>query len=420
MKIWIVTIGEPIPHKENELRLHRSGLLSNYISENTNSEVVLWTSLFNHFTKKFEFKNEREFTVNKNLKIKCIKGLGYSKNISLHRIIDHYLIYKKIRSRIKNEVKPDIIVCSFPTISLSYLMVQYGKNNNIPVLVDYRDTWPEVFIEVFPNILKPIFKILLSPIFLRTKYIFTNSTGIVSLNQNFLSLAIKKIKRAQNKFDAFFPLGYHKLDLNEKQISETVNYWKSKKIDIEDSKYINLVYLGTFGNSIYLDEIILAFKSINKDNLRLILCGSGDNEKHLKKMANNHPNIFFPGYVKSKNIKTLLVNSHIGLCPYVNSEMYLSSLPGKVIEYLSEGLFLLSSLKEGFVGNMINKNNLGSNYEIYQKQSFIHALKGIIKLIESEKHDRQKIIKFFQENYSNEIVFKNYYNHIMKTINTYV
>ena len=201
---------------------------------------------------------------------------------------------------------------------------------------------------------------------------------------------------------------------------ETVNYWKSKKIDIEDSKYINLVYLGTFGNSIYLDEIILAFKSINKDNLRLILCGSGDNEKHLKKMANNHPNIFFPGYVKSKNIKTLLVNSHIGLCPYVNSEMYLSSLPGKVIEYLSEGLFLLSSLKEGFVGNMINKNNLGSNYEIYQKQSFIHALKGIIKLIESEKHDRQKIIKFFQENYSNEIVFKNYYNHIMKTINTYV
>ena len=53
MKIWIITIGEPIIHKHNALRIHRSGLLAKYISENTSHEVVWWTSLYNHFTNKY-------------------------------------------------------------------------------------------------------------------------------------------------------------------------------------------------------------------------------------------------------------------------------------------------------------------------------------------------------------------------------
>ena len=83
MLIWVFTIGEPINHKENKLRLQRSGLLTQYISEKTNHKVVWWTSLFNHFTKKFEFENYTEIDYNSNLKIKCIKGFGYKKNISI-------------------------------------------------------------------------------------------------------------------------------------------------------------------------------------------------------------------------------------------------------------------------------------------------------------------------------------------------
>ena len=57
MNIWIVTIGEPIINNRFNLRLHRSGLLAKYISENTNHKVTFVTSLFNHFTKEFEYKN---------------------------------------------------------------------------------------------------------------------------------------------------------------------------------------------------------------------------------------------------------------------------------------------------------------------------------------------------------------------------
>ena len=73
MNIWIVTIGEPIINNRFNLRLHRSGLLAKYISENTNHKVTFVTSLFNHFTKEFKYKDEKTLRINKKLKNDFIK-----------------------------------------------------------------------------------------------------------------------------------------------------------------------------------------------------------------------------------------------------------------------------------------------------------------------------------------------------------
>ena len=104
MNIWIVTIGEPILNNSSNLRIHRHGLLAKYISENTSFKVTWWTSSFNHFTKEFEYEEDMDLKVNKNLEIKCLKGCGYNNNISLSRYYDHYLIQKKFSNRIISEV----------------------------------------------------------------------------------------------------------------------------------------------------------------------------------------------------------------------------------------------------------------------------------------------------------------------------
>ena len=87
MIIWIVTIGEPIINNKNNLRLHRHGLLAEYISKNSSNKVIWWTSKFNHFTKEFEMINDEEYYPNKNLTVKLLKGTGYKKNVSISRII---------------------------------------------------------------------------------------------------------------------------------------------------------------------------------------------------------------------------------------------------------------------------------------------------------------------------------------------
>ena len=220
MNVWIVTIGEPIINNQDNLRLHRHGLLANYISSNTDHKVIWWTSLFNHFTKKFEFKNEKEYCPNNKLTVKLIKGTGYKKNVSIARILDHWKIKKRFAKKILNEIeKPDVIIASFPTIGLCNESIKYGYVNKIPVLIDYRDLWPEAFEDIAPNFIKPIFKTILHPLHVLTNRVLRGASGIIGITDNFLHLALNKINRKQNYFDNYFPHTYKKLLLSADDIA---------------------------------------------------------------------------------------------------------------------------------------------------------------------------------------------------------
>ena len=103
MTIWIVTIGEPIINNRKKLRLHRHGLLAEYISKKSENKVIWWTSKFNHFTKEFEMINDEEYYPNKNLTVKLLRGTGYKKNVSISRIIDHLKIKKSFSKNIQSK-----------------------------------------------------------------------------------------------------------------------------------------------------------------------------------------------------------------------------------------------------------------------------------------------------------------------------
>ena len=96
--IWLITIGEPIFHPKNKLRKHRTGLLADYISRNSKDNVVWFTSTFNHFTKKHEYNKDVCIHLRKNFKMIALYGFGYKKNVSFQRILDHYIIEKKIKN----------------------------------------------------------------------------------------------------------------------------------------------------------------------------------------------------------------------------------------------------------------------------------------------------------------------------------
>ena len=81
MNIWLVTIGEPIPHLKNNLRLHRTGIIANIISKKTSHSVTWWTSDFNHFQKNHIFGNDTILQIEENYTLIALHGRGYKKNI---------------------------------------------------------------------------------------------------------------------------------------------------------------------------------------------------------------------------------------------------------------------------------------------------------------------------------------------------
>lgn len=410
MNIWVVTIGEPIINNKSSLRLHRSGILSKYISENSNHNVTWWTSCFNHFLKEFEFDETTSYFPNKNLNVIAIKGFGYKKNISLSRIIDHYIVSKKFLKISKNFEKPDIIICSFPTMGLTKSSIIISKKHGIPLLLDYRDMWPDAFEDIFPDRFKKINKILVYPLHIYVNKLFNKADGIIGITEAFLNLGLKKVKRSKNLFDAHFPLGYKKIELKKSEVNVANDFWKSKFS--QDNK-INICFIGTLGHQFDLFTLIDAFnKCKEKNKFRIIICGSGDNEVKLRELSKNNENIIFPGYINAIQIKQLLRISHFGLCPYIPKEMFLKAIPGKIIEYFSEGLPIITTLGDGIVGEIVNRYKYGINYEAYNSKSILSTFETILHHKDNFLNKKKLILDYFDKNFNENIVFKDYLKHI--------
>jgi len=51
MRIWLVTIGEPLPIDGSNERLYRMGIIANLLVKKGH-KIIWWSSTFNHVRKK--------------------------------------------------------------------------------------------------------------------------------------------------------------------------------------------------------------------------------------------------------------------------------------------------------------------------------------------------------------------------------
>ncbi len=417
MKIWLITIGEPVFHPENKLRMHRTGILSKLISQRRKDiDVVWWTSTFNHFTKKHDFEKTTKIQIDSNLTMIPIKGSGYPRNVSLKRIKDHKIIDKTFKVMLIDEEKPDLIVASFPTIGLCETAVHYANSNNIPILIDYRDLWPEVYIDLIPSPFKFVGKLLLYPLTKRVENIFSKATGLIGVTDSFLKIALNKARREKNIYDAVFPLGYLKNQFNEDDIIQAQNYWN--KILSKQAK-LRICFFGAIGYQSDWNTIINCIKMASEENLSIefVICGSGDKLNSLVGQTKNLNNVIFPGFISAGRINVLMQISDFGLCAFLPKENYLNAIPGKAIEYMSGNLPILNSLENSDLGELIRTQNIGFNYD--SDKSLLKILKFSIENKNQIKSMKSKIKDVYYNNFDSDFVYTNYIKHIEKSINLF-
>jgi glycosyltransferase involved in cell wall biosynthesis len=416
MNIWLVTIGEPIPHKENQLRLHRTGIIANIIATRTNHTLTWWTSDFNHFEKVHIYGKDEIVKITSSYNLVALHGRGYKKNISIDRIYDHSEIAHKFKSKALRFTPPDIIVVSFPTLGLCEVSIELGKKWNIPVIIDYRDMWPEVFLEIVPKFLRPLFKLPLLPLFLKTKEVFKNATGLIGITEEFLNLGLQKIGRARNKFDEVFPLAYLANQFNDSQFNEATLYWNNF---LPRTDKLRIIFIGTLGHQFDLETIVKAIELLQKkgiDDYEVILCGSGDKEEYLISSSERLTNLYLPGYISAAQIKSLLLNADIGLCPYNINEAFLSSIPGKAIEYMSAGLPILTTLEHGELGKLCKAHEFGFFYSLYSGTSLANSIEHLISIKKELSLKQAEIKSLYLSKFEAENVYIKYIQHLEKIV----
>lgn len=362
MRIWLIQIGEPLPIDGSNERLYRMGIIANLLIKKGH-KVIWWSSTFNHVRKKQRFNKDTSININNHFNIRLLYSLKYKNNVSIERIINHHILAHKFSKLAELEVQPDIILCSYPTIELSLVATKYGKRKNVPVIIDVRDLWPDNFLDMVPMWGRWLAKIILIPMLKKTRVIYKSATGIVGLTSDFVEWGINYANRKHSNLDREFPMGYIRTPPNQKAIIKAKKFWDSYGINQKNNEFI-VCFFGTMGHQFDLKTIIKTAQKLmfQKTLFRFVLCGNGDNLMFYKNIAKNCKNVFFPGWIGTAEIWTLMRLSHVGLVPYVNSKNFTLNLPNKPIEYLSAGLPIVSSLKEGVLADLLKNYNCGMTY----------------------------------------------------------
>ena len=121
-----------------------------------------------------------------------------------------------------------------------------------------------------------------------------------------------------------------------------------------------MIFAGNINNAYDFNDLISALLSpkLEDCNFEILICGDGECISFLKEKLKDKSNIFFPGWVNYDQLTAIKKLSIATLAPYRSTPDFQMSIPNKVIDSLSFGLPIITSLK-GEVENMIKKYNVG-------------------------------------------------------------
>jgi glycosyltransferase involved in cell wall biosynthesis len=410
MRIWLITVGEPLPTDGGQVRLMRTGVLAENLASEGH-DVVWWTSTFNHTVKRHRFGNGTTLRTTSGAKLMLLHSVGYRSNLSLRRIVNHRGVARRFFSYAKDEPPPDVIVCSFPTIELSKAAVGYGRARGIPVILDVRDLWPDIFLDLVPKGLRKLTAILLSGLVRDTRRSFRQASCITAVSREYLEWGLRYAGREKRNVDRVFPLACQEPSATEEELGAARA--KLLSCGVDPSKPI-CWFVGFFGRTYDLDTVIdvaSEFEARGKAMIQFVLCGDGEfREKWVSRSA-GLSNVIFPGWIDVPEFAYLSEVASVGLAAYAAGAP--QGLPNKVLEYLSAGLPVLSSLK-GETASLLSQHACGITYEAGDAQSLMTGLSKLVEDGEARRLIGQNARRLFEERFAAARVYADMQEHILE------
>ncbi len=351
-------------------------------------KVELVTTDFSHRTKEKRKKN------NENLRYKLtyVEELGYKKNVSIKRFFSHYIFAKNLRKYLANRKKPDVIYCSIPSTDAAYYVTKYAKKNNIKLIIDIQDLWPEAFKMVF-NI--PIISnIIFYPMNRKANFVYKNADKIIGVSETYVNRALSVNRKVKKGLSVF--------------LGTDLNYFDS--LIKSDEKYndFTIVYVGTLGHSYNIKLIIDALEQVRlkyNKNINFLIMGDGPLKNEFQSYSKNkNLQIEFTGRLKYEDMVSRLKKCHLAVNPIIDGSA--GSIINKVGDYAAAGLPVINTQDCKEYKMLIEKYNIGFSFlnndiagisdkifELYNDYNLIEKLGDNNRKLAIDLFDRAKTYK---------------------------
>ena len=118
--------------------------------------------------------------------------------------------------------------------------------------------------------------------------------------------------------------------------------------EMNTEEIINIVYAGGLQTVFGIGKFIDSFVENKDTRLKLTICGAGDEENHIRKMAEVDDRINFMGQLSPYEVSKVLTEADILINTRVNDSDYTKySFPSKNIEYLLTGKRVVACMLDG-------------------------------------------------------------------------
>jgi glycosyltransferase involved in cell wall biosynthesis len=372
--IWLLTIGEPWPIDGDNPRLHRTGTMARLYAKG-GDRVVWFNNTFDHYRKAYRFTQSTTIELQPNLTLVGLHGRAYSKNASMRRILHHRGVTADFRRIAKTMPTPEVIVASMPPLELSRTAVRYGKRHNVPVIVDIRDLWPDIFLEVFPKNLQWAGRLAIAPFYRMLKESVNKANAISGVTEHAVDWALKNAKKQRGQFDGALPLAYEPEEFSDAALRDAGKFWDDIGIRA-DSKALTVCFMGSLTRRVEFDTVLAAARMFPPEmerKVRFVLCGAGERAKDIEKCAAESRFMISPGWINAPQIAVLMKRSQIGLLPYPSSADFTRMLPNKFFDYCGGGLPILTCLT-GHLSNLLAKSGAGWMYRSNDPADLVRVL----------------------------------------------
>lgn len=347
MRIWLATVGEPLPVDEGRPRLLRTGQFAEWLARRGH-EVVFWTGTMDHYRRRIRSAGTTVYEIADNYRIVALAGRHYSRTISFSRLRNHADVARSFSAEVAAWEPPDIILASYPTEELCRAILDYAQPRGVPVVIDVRDFWPDIFAEMLPAALRPLAPIAFHPLERAARKTLRRATALSGMTETAMRWALAKAGREQHEGDFWFPFSYRRRE--ERSGGEP---------ESRSGNEMRVCFLGTLSERSNLETLIDAFRLLRERGVaaRLTICGTGGAEAALRARAADLENVEFRGWIGASELVAVMRQSDLGALPYDRADFH-KSIPNKCVEYLAGGLPVLTCT-DGEVRALMERRDCG-------------------------------------------------------------
>lgn len=406
LTVWIFQTGEPLPGDEGNPRPMRAMNLAGALIQHGH-RVVLWSSAFFHQEKRHRSRKARKFVLSTQLEVRLIPSMGYDRNIGFGRLIDHAQLAFNLRRALNAEKSlPNVAFVGYPPIEFALVATGWLKKRGIASIVDAKDQWPEIFIEPFPPILKPLVRFAFFPYFYMGRKSMRQATALSSMTESFLTWMREFSARGASEFDGVFPLSPVDDHIPDEHVTAAIRWWSER--GVPDDGRTRFFFVGSLSQAFDFRFIQVAASLAHSKGLnwQFVICGDGGTAFEVRELFAGMDNVVLPGWIDRAKIVALSKLSGAGLAPYRNLPDFQKSVPNKIIDYLALGQPLITPLK-GEVQTLVNKFDVGLLYHETETDSLFRCLERI-----STEHGLRDLLSkkarmLYQEKFRGETVYAN-------------